>query len=292
MNTRECFVVLRRFALVLTLAALLVLPVQAFAVDRIVTLNGDFTEILFALGHGDRIVAVDASSNYPPEALEKPSVGYQGRLSLEAILAHEPTLVLANKDAGPAEVLEQLAALGIRVEIITAENTIQSPVENVRKIAQIIGAVEEGEKLAAQIEEKIAAAAALGKQLEKTPRILFLYLGSTQMQFAAGANSPANVMIEAAGAIDAGAEAGFVGYMPVTPEAIVAAQPDVIIVTQRGIDTVGSLEAIRNLPGVAQTPAGINGHIISFEDLYFLGMGPRTGDALMDLVQALHEIEW
>lgn len=283
--------VLRRFTLLLTLAALLALPAQAFAVERIVTLNGDFTEILFALGHDDKIVAVDASSNYPPEALELPSVGYQGRLSLEAILAHEPTLVLANKDAGPVEVLEQLAALGVRVEIITPENTIESPVENVRKIAGIIGAVEEGEKLAAQIEEKIAAAAALGKELEKTPRVLFLYLGSAQIQFAAGANSPANVMIEAAGAIDAGAEAGFVGYMPLTPEAVVAAQPDVIIVTERGLATVGGIEGVLNVPGVAQTPAGINRRIISFEDLYFLGMGPRTGDALLDLVQALHDMQ-
>lgn len=277
--------------LVLSLAVMLVMPLQAFAAERIVTLNGDFTEILFALGQSDNIVAVDASSNYPEEALELPSVGYQGRLSLEGILAHEPTLVLANKDAAPVEVLEQLEAIGVRVEIITAENTLASPVENIRKIAGLVGAVEEGEKLASELEAKIAAAAARGRELEKTPRILFLYLGSAQIQFAAGKNSPSNVMIEGAGAIDAGAEAGFIGYMPLTPEAVVAAEPDVIIVTDRGLATVGGIEGVLKVPGVAQTPAGINGRIISFEDLYFIGMGPRTGDALMDLVEALHDMQ-
>ena len=102
---------LRRFTLLLTLAALLVLPAQAFAVERIVTLNGDFTEILFALGHDDKIVAVDASSNYPPEALELPSVGYQGRLSLEAILAHEPTLSSPTKTPDPLKSSNSLPLL-------------------------------------------------------------------------------------------------------------------------------------------------------------------------------------
>lgn len=282
---------LRKLMVALSLAALLVLPMQAFAAERIVTLNGDFTEIIFALGHKDKLVAVDASSNYPEEALELPSVGYQGRLSLEGILAHEPTLVLANKDAGPAAVLEQLQAIGVRVEIITAENTLESPVENIRKIAKLIGAVEEGEQLAAKLEAKIDAAVARGRELENAPRVLFLYLGSAQIQFAAGKNSPSNVMIEGAGAIDAGAEAGFVGYMPLTPEAVVAAEPDIIIVTDRGLNTVGGIEGVLKVPGVAQTPAGINGRIISFEDLYFLAMGPRTGDALMELVEILHEMQ-
>lgn len=275
----------------LSLIALLVLPLQAFAAERIVTLNGDFTEILFALGHSDKIVAVDASSNYPEEALELPMIGYQGRLSLEGILAHEPTLVLANKDAGPPEVLEQLEAIGVRVEMITSENTLESPVENIRKIANLIGAEEDGEKLAGELEAKIAAAAARGNELEKAPRILFLYLGSAQIQFAAGKNSPSNVMIEGAGAIDAGAEAGLVGYMPLTPEAVVAAEPDIIIVTDRGLDTVGGIEGVLKVPGVAQTPAGINERIISFEDLYFIGMGPRTGDALMELAEILHDMQ-
>lgn len=282
---------LRRLMVALSLIALLVLPLQAFAAERIVTLNGDFTEILFALGHSDKIVAVDASSNYPEEALELPMIGYQGRLSLEGILAHEPTLVLANKDAGPPEVLEQLEAIGVRVEMITSENTLESPVENIRKIANLIGAEEDGEKLAGELEAKIAAAAARGNELEKAPRILFLYLGSAQIQFAAGKNSPSNVMIEGAGAIDAGAEAGLVGYMPLTPEAVVAAEPDIIIVTDRGLDTVGGIEGVLKVPGVAQTPAGINERIISFEDLYFIGMGPRTGDALMELAEILHDMQ-
>ena len=91
--------------------------------------------------------------------------------------------------------------------------------------------------------------------------------------------------------VDAGAEIGFRGYMPITPEAMVAAQPDLLIVTDRGLAMLGSLDAVLQIPGVAQTPAGQQRNIIVFEDLYFIGMGPRTGDALLELVEALRELQ-
>jgi iron complex transport system substrate-binding protein len=273
-----------------TLFAALAVP-QAAAQNRIVALNGDITEILFALGAEDRIVAVDASSVYPEAAGDLPNVGYQGRLSAEGILAFEPDLVIANSDAGPEEVLVQLEAAGVEVVMTSAETTLETPLENIRLIAEIIGAEERGEELAQEVETKIAAAAQRGSELSPSPRVLFLYLGSRQIQFAGGANSASNAMIEGAGGIDAGAEAGFVGFMPFTPEALVTARPDVLIVTERGIAATGGIDEILAIPGIAATPAGINKKIIVFEDLYFLGMGPRTADALMELADQLHQMQ-
>lgn len=277
----------RKFVLTLLLVLGLAIPLHANETQRVVALNGDITEIMFALGFDDLLVAVDASSNYPEAAQAIPNVGYQGGLSAEGILSFQPTLVIANESAGPQQVLDQLRASGVRVEIITTENTLDTPVANIRAVAALLGAEERGEALAQELEGKIALAAERGSALQPKPRILFLYLGSARMQFAGGIGSPSNAMILGAGGIDAGAEVGFRGYMPVTTEAVVAAQPDVIIVTDRGIATVGGIEGVLKVPGVAHSPAGQNRDIVTFEDLYFIGMGPRTGDALMELVEIL-----
>lgn len=264
---------------------------QALAAERIVSLSGDATEILFELGAADRIVAVDATSVYPAEAQELPNVGYHGRLSAEGLMAFEPTHLIVNSSAGPQEVIDQLEAAGVEVVRLAEDNSLETPVENIRRVAGLVGAEERGEELAQELAAKIEAAAQRGSELSRQPRVMFLYLGSRQMQFAGGAETASNVMIEGAGAIDAGAEVGFVGNVPFTPEALVAAAPDVLLVTQRGIDTVGGIEGVLEVPGVMLTPAGLSGNVIVFEDLYLLGMGPRSGDALMELVEQLHAMQ-
>lgn len=285
---------MRKFVLtplVVLFVLLLAMPLYAADDERLVTLNGDITEIIFGLGLGDKIVAVDASSNYPEQARTLPNVSYQGGLSVEAILAFEPTKVIANTDAGPTQVLDQLRAAGVEVVVMEIGDTIDTPSQNIRAVASLVGAEEQGERMAAEVEAKIAEAADRGRQLPTTPRILFLYLGSARIQFAGGVGATSHAMITAAGAIDAGAEAGFVGYMPLTAEGVVAAQPDVIIVTDRGLAVVGGIDGVLDVPGVALTPAGEAGRIIAFEDLYFIGMGPRTGDALLELVEALERMQ-
>jgi len=279
---------------VLLVSLLMLASSLSFAQDeerRIISLNGDATEILFALGAGDQLVAVDASSNYPEEATELPNLGYQGNLSVEALLGYEPTHVIATEEAEPSFVLEQLADVGVEVVKIATQPSLETPVQNIRQMAALVGREELGEELAVEVEEKIEAAVARGEELEYEPRVMFLYLGARNMQFAGGAESTSNVMIEAAGGVDAGAEIGLVGTVPITAEALVASQPDVLIVTDRGINQLGGIEGVLELPGIRQTPAGMNEHIIVFEDLYFLGMGPRTGDALTDLVEQLHDLQ-
>lgn len=260
------------------------------AQSRIVTLSGDATEILFALGAGDQVVAVDATSNYPAEATELPNLGYPGALSPEAVMAFEPTHIVASKitDRLPEQLLGQLEALGVTVVRLAEDPTLATPANNIRTLASIVGREECGEELVTELDAKIATAAARGAEFSEAPRVLFLYLGSRQMQFAGGAKTPTHVLIEAAGAVDAGAEAGFVGNQPFTTEALVTAAPDVLVVTERGLAAVGGVEGVLAIPGVMQTPAGANGNVIAFEDLYLLGMGPRFGDVLLELVDQLH----
>lgn len=277
--------------LVVLFVLLLALPMQAAAAHRIVSLNGDFTEIIFELGLSDLLVAVDATSNYPEGANDVPNVGYHGALSAEAILAFDPTIVFANDVAGPEQVLDQLSAAGVQVVVIPTEGSVEAPVKNIREVAALVGASAAGEQIAQAVEAKIAQAGARGAALDPTPRVLFLYLGSTTMQFAGGAGAPSHAMITGVNAIDAGAEAGFVGYGPITAEAVVAAQPDAIVITDRGVNVLGSVEGVYDVPGVALTPAGQKGNILVFEDGYFINLGPRTGDALLDFVGALEQLQ-
>lgn len=274
----------------LLLLLVLLIPIS-FAQERVIALSGDITEIMFGLGLEDNIAAVDASSNFPEAANDLPNIGYHGRLSVEALLAFEPDLVIAGDAAGPAEVFTQLEAVGVRVAHLPEIAGIDTPVNNIRFVADLLGEPEAGEALVAQVEGKLAQAAELAAQLPEQPRILFLYLGSTQMQFAGGTGAASHAMIEAVGAIDVGAEAGLRGFSPFSAELVVAGAPDVIVVTDRGMSAVGGIEGVLDVPGVAQTPAGENEHIISFEDLYFIGLGVRSGDALIELAEYLLEIQ-
>lgn len=279
-----------RKAIAVALLAAVTLSGQAFGQNRIIALNGDITELIYALGAEDQLVGVDATSNYPEEANDLPNVGYAGQLSVEALLVLEPTLVIANDLSSPITVFEQLEAAGVQVVMTSNEPNLETPLQNIELVARVIGMEERGQELATDLQRQLDEAAAVGAALDYAPRVMFMYLGSAQMQFAGGVDVPSNIMIEAAGAIDAGAEVGFVGYQPFTPEALVTAAPDVLLVTERGMNAMGSLEAVLAIPGVMQTPAGMAGNIIVFEDNYLLSLGLRTGDALLDLVEALDNL--
>jgi heme transport system substrate-binding protein len=258
-------------------------------VSRIVPLSGDVAEIVWDLGLGSNIVGVDVSAVYPPEVMMPlPKIGFERQLAAEGILALNPTVVIGKEQAGPPEVLEQVRSAGIPVVIIAEPQTIEAPTAKIRAVAAALGVAEAGETLATRVESEIDAARDLAAQAATQPRVLFIYVRGGGTQLIGGAGSVADAMIEAAGGVDAGVEAGIQGFMPVTAEAVVAAQPDVIIAPSSGVESIGGLEAFVQIPGVAQTPAGQNGAILVYDDLRFLGMTPRTGEALLELVTALH----
>ena len=94
-------------------------------------------------------------------------------------------------------------------------------------------------------------------------------------------------IIEAAGGRDVGAESGVVGTVNITPEAIIAAAPDVIVTTQEGIDALGGIEGMLAIPGFAETPAGRDQNILAYPEGDFLTFGPRIGEVLLRFVEDL-----
>ena len=119
-------------------------------------------------------------------------------------------------------------------------------------------------------------------------RVAFLYSRGPQQIFLFGSGTVSQALIEGANAIDTIADSGVAAAVPLTPEALVAAAPDVIIVPASGVRALGGLEAIAALPGVAETPAGRNGAFLVYDDGLFLNFGPRTGQALTLLILDLY----
>lgn len=255
---------------------------------RIVTLSGEFTETVFALGLGPNVVAVDLTSMYPDEALLLPKIGVEFRLLAEPIIAAEPTVVIGDEDAVPKAVIEQVRAAGIPVVIFPALTSIDAPAEKIRQVAQVLGIESRGETLAVRVQAEIDEALALVATTATRPRVAFVYIASDDTILLFGESTVAGGLMAAAGAHNVATDIGIDGWVPLTPEALVAGEPEVIITASRGVEAVGGLEAFLQMPGIAETPAGRTGSVLVYEDLYILGLAPRAGEALLELVLDLH----
>jgi iron complex transport system substrate-binding protein len=270
--------------------ALALLSAGTAAADssRIVVLNGDFTEVVYALGFGKRVVGVDTSATYPGAATRLPKIGYQRALAAEPIIALNPTLVLGSTSAGPPAVIEQLRAAGKDVRIHPAATKLSDVGPKIRRIGKALGgvAVQRAKELAAKVELRIKRAKRTVTAKRK-PRVVFLYLRGQQVQQIGGRGSGADAMIGAAGGLDVGREAGIQGFRPLSPEALVELKPTHIVTLSASLQSVGGVNGLLQLPGVAQTPAGRQRNVLAFDDQEFLGLGPRAPHALKALIKGL-----
>lgn len=257
-------------------------------VSRTIALTGDVAEIIWALGMSGSVIATDTSVTYPPEAQKAPKIGYMRTLAAEGLLAQKPTLLIGGESAGPPAVLEQLRSAGVPVVIIASPTTLDAPAQKIREVAAALGVPAAGEQLASATQAEIDAAVALAAKATTHPRVMFLNVRGNQVQQISGKGAPAQSIIEAAGGVDAGTAAGVTGYKSITPEALVTGQPDFYLLFKLGLDSVGGADGLLKIPGVDQTPAGSGRRILSYEDQYLLGLGPRTGQMLHELVLALH----
>lgn len=260
--------------------------------SRIVSLNGDLTEILYELGFGDNVVAVDVTTTYPPEANDLKDnggiVGFGQQLTPEPVLSFEPTLVLGDTQIAPPETIDQIRSAGVPVVILKYQTTLDGVATKINQVAEILGVPDKGAELADRVNAQIDDALALAAQATDHPRVAFVYVRGPDLVFLFGAGMPTSAMIEGAGAVDVAKEAGIVGAVPLTPEALVAAAPDIIVVPQSGFDALGGADAFLQIPGIAQTPAGQNRAFLAYDEAYFFNFGPRVGQALMEFVKDLH----
>lgn len=258
------------------------------ALERIVSVDGALTEIVYALGAGALLVGVDTTSQYPPQRVKNlPNVGYKRSLSAEGILALQPDRVLADDAAGPPQVLQQVEAAGVDIAAIPNEPTVAGLRAKVRAVARVLGRIPQGEQLVRRINADLADARRLVQAIGDKPRILFLLHLGSGTDISGGRNTVADAMIELAGGVNVMRDA-FTGYKPVTPEAVVAAAPEIVLVTQRNLTSLGGEQKVIDRIGLMNTPAGRGGGVVAMDGLFLLGFGPRTGRAVAQLAARLH----
>ncbi|UYO73300.1 ABC transporter substrate-binding protein [Halomonas qinghailakensis] len=258
----------------------------ALANERWVILGGDIAETIAALGADIEVVARDDTVLHPPEMAALPSVGYLRQLSAESVLSVVPDRVLAAGHSGPKEVLEQLEAVGVTVDVIEASADLSSIVEKVRTVAQHTQRQQEGDALAASLSATLERLAAL-PPLPGT-RAMFILHHSGLTPRVAGNDTAAHTALEAVG-ID-NAFGNMAGYQSVAAEALAKEAPTLVIMSQRGLDALGGENALWQLPGMRLTPAGREQRLIVIDDQALLGFGPRTPDQLFTLRQDIEAL--
>lgn len=265
------------------------LPAPAADTARTVVAGGSVTEIVYAIGAGEHLVAVDSTSQYPPAAAEVPNLGYLRQLSAEPILAMDPTLLLADHDAGPPATLEQLSVAGVEVIVVPAAKSVDAVIEKIRFVARVFDRAEAGEQLVDDLSASLEAVHAALAGAGDLPLVLFLLSVGRGAPLAAGADTSAEAVIELAGGRNA--LTGFDDYKPASTEAIAASGAEFVLITERTAKLLGGVEKLLARPEIAATPAGRDGNVIVMDDLLLLGFGPRLGEAVTRLAAQLHGVD-
>ena len=268
--------------------------------SRILTLDiyGSLSRIVFELGLGDRVVARDVSTGFP-EAAHLPVVTENGHdLNAEAILDAAPTVILTDTSLGPWDTILQMRDAGIPVVVVDSHRSLENVGELIAQVGAALGVPERAAALAARsttaVDAKIAQIAAVApSDPARKLRMMFLYVrGQSGVYYLFGEESGADSLIEALGGVDVAGEIGWKGMRPVTDEALVDANPDLLIMMTKGLESVGGVDGlVEHLPAVAQTDAGRHRRIVDMSDTTVLSFGPAAADVLDALAVAVYAPE-
>jgi iron complex transport system substrate-binding protein len=253
--------------------------------SRIASVGGSITEIVYALGEHDKLVARDSTSVYPEAALKLPDVGYMRQLSPEGVLSVNPSGLLVLEGSGPKEAIDVLKKASI--PFITVPETYDHAgiLEKIRVVGKAFDADEKAAELAAAVDADLAAAEKLTAGVAEKKRVLFVMSLQGGKILAAGSHTAANGIIELAGGVNA--VDGYSGYKQLSDEAAILAKPDVILMMDRGGQGVAEADLFAH-PAIASTPAGQAKRFIRMDGAYLLGFGPRTAAAIRELATALY----
>lgn len=256
-----------------------------FSVSRVVVLANGVAEIVEALGGHQLLVGRDISSTEKSIA-DVPIVTSGHQIISEKVVALKPDVVIIDASSGPKAAIDQIKSAGIRVVQTPESWTLIDIAPKISAVANLIGAKQAGINLIKVMQTSLAQS-----KISTSARVAFLYLrGTSSIYLIGGPGSGADSLIAAIGATDVGAAALPHAFNTLTAEALVAAKPDVILVMSKGLESVGGVSGIIKLPGIAQTPAGINSRIIDVDDSLLLSFGPRTPSLVTAMSKALVEV--
>lgn len=251
---------------------------------RIVSLAGSITEILYAIDLGDQLVGVDVTSTYPSEAATLPKVGHNRNIPAEGVLSLDPDLVIGRASELKPAVEKQLRQAGVELILLPQEYTVAGTKRLIRQVCDTLNQNEVAQKLTQKIDADLGRV----QPLAAPPRALFIYARGAGTLMVAGEGTQMQKMLALAGATNA--VQGFEDFKPLTPEALVEADPEVIVLFDSGLSSLEGPAGLLEIPGIAQTTAGKRKAFITMEGQLLAGFGPRIGEAAAGLNAELHRL--
>jgi iron complex transport system substrate-binding protein len=256
---------------------------QAQSSQRIVSLNGTVTEILCELGLQNQIVGTDVTSTYPEAMAKSPKVGHNRNIGAEAVLALRPTIIIGTKTNGgmdvKSEVIQQFQRAGVKTVFLDQTATVAGAKDLINQVAATFGLAAKAPALAKKIDADLARV----RKPAKAQKVLFIYARGAGTLMVAGQDTPIENIIKLAGGTNAAT--GFTNFKPLTAEALLAANPDVLLLFISGLESLGGINGLMKVPGIAQTNAGRNRNVIEMDGQLLTGFSPRLGQAVQQLSQ-------
>ena len=257
---------------------------NAQSAERLVAAGGSLTELIYAIGAGNYVVGVDETTSYPPETAALPHIGYWKQLSSEGILSLHPDSFITWQDAGPQIVLDQLRAQ--KVNVVTLPRvpaTVEQMYATIHELAKTLRMPEKGDALVKRIHQRLDRVQQSVAAKKAPVKAMFILSAGGSAPQVAGKGSVADAILTLAGAQNVASHAQYKSY---SAESLIAANPQVIVVTSQMVD--GDLNRLSAIAGITRTAAWKNQRIVTIDQALILGMGPRVADA----VEALHQQFW
>ncbi|MCX2451156.1 ABC transporter substrate-binding protein [Pedobacter sp. PLR] len=251
---------------------------------KIVSLNGTISEIVAGLGLEKNIVGTDITSNYPESLRSKPKVGHNRRINAEGVLSLQPNIVVGMAKEMSPQLATQFKAAGIRLILFDQDFTAEGTKKLIHAVADSLQHTAKADSLAKAFETQLAEAQAHVNNSKK-PKVLFIYARGTGTMMVGGTGTPVEKVIEMAGGVNAITE--FEEYKPLTSEALVKANPDVLLLFDDGLESLGGVSGLLEVQGVAQTNAGKNKRVVTMPGEMLTSFGPRLGQAVTSLAEKI-----
>lgn len=252
---------------------------------KIVSLNGTLSEIVAGLGLENNIVGTDVTSNYPESLKSKPKVGHNRNINAEGILALKPNLVIGLEKEVSPQLAEQFKASGIKLMLFSQEYSIKGTKDLIHMVGDSLKHQGKADSLIRVFDTEVTAAQKTINAGAVKPKVLFIYARGTGTMMVGGTGTQVDHMITLAGGQNA--VTGFEEYKPLTAEALVNANPDVILLFDTGLESLGGIKGISEVQGVKETNAGKNQKIVTMDGSLLSSFGPRLGKAIEELAQKI-----
>lgn len=247
---------------------------------KIVSLNGALSEIVAGLGLENNVVGTDVTSQYPQSIANKPKVGHNRNLNAEGILALQPDVVIAMEKEVAEQLVSQFKAAGIKLMLFNQEYTVDGTKSLIRRVGDSLMRTKQADSIIKQFDTELANVTTK-VDTTKRPKVLFIYARGAGTMMVGGSGTQVEQVIKLAGGQNAVTD--FAEYKPLTAESLVKANPDVILLFDDGLESLGGEKGLLAVQGVSQTNAAKNRKIVTMPGDLLTSFGPRLGQAITEL---------